>query len=136
MLGYNCFMNRTTKKYICVSVRREVEPMKRKITAYCVLLLICISSCAEYDPNIVIMVVGDQKVSCKGGQSECYLVQTGDQIGTDVWESFPNEIEGFSYEPGSIYTLQVDKKEFHNPLTNNAETKYVMIKELSRVIID
>jgi len=116
----------------------EIKPMKRKITSYCVLLLVYISSCGEYEPNIITMVVGDQKINCKGNQglSECYLVQQGDQIGSDLWESFPNEIEGFSYFPGSIYTIQVDKKEIRNRFQNSTETKYIFIKELSRVIID
>lgn len=59
------------------------------------------------------------------------LVQEGDNIGTDNWEKFYSNIEGFNYEPGSIYNISVKMKQIDNPPLDGNSVKYTLQKIIS-----
>ncbi|WP_224996194.1 DUF4377 domain-containing protein [Cesiribacter sp. SM1] len=76
----------------------------------------------------------DNKVNCSGyeGQTDCYLVQEGSLIGTDEWNYFYEQIEGFNYETGFIYELLVNKRKVKNPPMDAPNVKYTLVKILSK----
>ncbi len=81
------------------------------------------------------MMVNSYTVSCVGEmEGTCLLVQEGDMIGTDNWENFyfSNSIEGFSYEPGFVYGLEVKKTELENPPLGGSSIKYELVEIVSK----
>lgn len=60
------------------------------------------------------------------------LVQEGDAIGTDKWNYFYDEIEGFDYHPGFVYDIQVRKKKVKNPPQDASSIKYTLVKVISQ----
>ena len=99
-----------------------------------ILLLFCFSCEKEDSDNEFIIKIKDSKVNCSGyeGQTECYLVQRGNLIGTQQWEYFYEQIEGFNYQSGFIYTLKVKSVKVENPPMDAPWIKYFLIKELSK----
>ena len=55
-----------------------------------------------------------------------FRVQEEEKIGTDNWTNFYNTIEGFSYELGNTYLLQVEKETIKNPPQDASSVKYVL----------
>jgi hypothetical protein len=97
------------------------------------LILFCLS-CEEEPNNELILSIKDSKASCSGYevQTECYLVQKGSLIGTDEWEYFYEQIEGFNYEAGFIYKIRVNKEDIDNPPMDAPDVKYTLVKVLSK----
>jgi hypothetical protein len=107
--------------------------MKKILAFY--LIAIFIFSCEEDETqDQLILKVKENKISCTGyeGQTECYLVQQGSKIDSDEWEYFYEEIEGFVYEAGFVYKLSVAKESIVNPTMDSPNTKYLLIRELSK----
>jgi hypothetical protein len=81
------------------------------------------------------MMVNSYTVDCVGETAGiCLLVQEGDMIGTGKWENFfySDSIEGFNYEPGYIYGLQVKKTEVENPPAGGSSIRYELVKIVSK----
>jgi hypothetical protein len=58
------------------------------------------------------MWVNSQKVECTGvGPMECLQVQYGETINPDGWQYFYDQIEGFEFEEGYLFRLDVEKSE-------------------------
>jgi hypothetical protein len=105
----------------------------KKILILCVVLLSF--SCDDDKEGVeMVMRVKENKVSCSGyeGQTECYLVQQGDNIDTEDWEYFYEQIQGFSYQPGFVYKLSVRKMDVENPMEDQPHVVYYLIKEISK----
>lgn len=105
----------------------------KKVLSLFFLVLFCLS-CEEEPSNELILRIKDSKVNCSGyeGQTECYLVQKGSLIGTEEWEYFYEQIEGFNYEAGFIYEIRVNKEAIDNPPMDAPYVKYTLIKVLSK----
>ncbi len=81
----------------------------------------------------VTMRVNYYKQSCQGEAiSDCYLVQEGSQVGTSNWSLFYDQIEGFQYEDGYIYTLRVRKEKVTDPPADASSIKYRLIKVIAK----
>lgn len=81
------------------------------------------------------MRVNAHTVTCTGEmEGTCLLVQEGDQIGGETWSYFyyHNSIEGFTYEPGFVYNLQVTKTHVASPAQDASTINYRLIHVLSR----
>jgi hypothetical protein len=105
--------------------------MKNILAFY--LIAIFIFSCEEDKNQVELFRVKENKISCQGvGPMECYLVQKGDKIGTEEWEYFYDEIEGFNYEPGFVYTLSVDKEPIPDPPMDSSSIRYILREVLSK----
>ncbi|SDR65241.1 DUF4377 domain-containing protein [Christiangramia echinicola] len=63
------------------------------------------------------------------GEGQClvYLVQEGGEIGANNWNFFYDEIEGFDYELGYIYTIKARKINIENPPADGSSLKYVLV---------
>lgn len=66
-------------------------------------------------------------------ETMCYLVQNGEQVGSDEWNLFYSEIEGFEYEEGFLYTLKVQIEEVAIPLEDGSDRKYTLLEVISKV---
>ncbi len=98
------------------------------------LLLVASFSCEKEEATEIVLRIKNTKVNCSGyeGQTECYLVQQGSLIGTEDWEYFYEQIEGFEYSAGYIYELLVKKIEVDDPPTDAPNVKYFLLKRLSK----
>ncbi|MFD0930998.1 DUF4377 domain-containing protein [Psychroflexus salinarum] len=65
-----------------------------------------------------------------------YLVQEGDNIGTDNWTKFYSTIDGFNYQPGTIYTLSVKAEPIDNPPDDASSIKYTLLEIQSTQEVD
>ncbi len=70
-----------------------------------------------------------------GIPSTTIAIQTGDEIGTNTFNTSSIAIEGFEYELGFIYDLQVLITEIENPPADAPNTKTTLIKTLSKTPI-
>lgn len=76
------------------------------------------------------ITVASQQGDCVGvAPMKCLLVKKDGQ--TD-WEFFYNNIEGFSYEPGYEYVLEVKADKVENPAADQSSLKYTLVKEISK----
>ena len=65
-----------------------------------------------------------------------YLVQQGDEIGSENWSSFPYFISGFDYEFGYVYDLTVIEEPVEGPLIDRPAVSYSLSKINSKSGID
>lgn len=74
--------------------------------------------------------VASQQGDCVGvAPMKCLLVMKEGQ--TD-WEFFYNTIDGFTYEPGYEYVLEVKVDKVENPAADQSSLKYSLVKEVSK----
>lgn len=97
------------------------------------ILTACEKEKMETSAEKITMRVNYYRQSCQGeGVYNCYLVQEGKQVGTNNWNFFYNEIEGFDYKEGFIYTLKVRVEKVTNPPADGSNRKYILIKILAK----
>ena len=59
------------------------------------------------------ITVASQQAECSGvGLQKCFLIKTGND---QSWQYLYGPIEGFNYEPGYEYIIEVKKKKVQNP---------------------
>jgi len=76
------------------------------------------------------MTVQHYKVPCQGESVQlCYLVKMQGQ--TD-WEYSYDEIQGFEYEWGYVYTLEVNKTTIDNPPQDGSSITIQLVKVLKK----
>ncbi|WP_029906782.1 DUF4377 domain-containing protein [Prevotella sp. 10(H)] len=76
------------------------------------------------------LTVASQQGDCVGvSPMKCLLVKKEGQ--TD-WEFFYNNIEGFNYEPGYEYQLEVKVVEREHPAADQSTLMYSLVKEISK----
>ncbi|MDU1892917.1 MAG: DUF4377 domain-containing protein [Dysgonomonas sp.] len=76
------------------------------------------------------LTVASQQGDCVGvAPMKCLLVK---KEGQAEWEFFYNNIEGFNYEPGYEYVLEVKVDQVENPAVDQSTLKYTLVKEVSK----
>lgn len=91
-------------------------------------LLLIVASCATQDT--VRYTVASKTVNCEGvAPQKCLLVKRGDAAN---WEYFYSQIEGFSYEEGNEYVLEVKEVKNENVPADASSIKYELVKEVSK----
>jgi len=110
-----------------------------KFTNFLVVLLFLFFCCTpmnlkeDYIPEGTLMRINSYTVRCQGIiEMNCLLVQKGDQIGTDQWYYFYDTIEGFEYEEGFQFDLDVKITEVANPAADASSKKYNLIRLLRK----
>jgi len=73
-----------------------------------------------------------QQTAIGVGQRLVNLIQEGNEIGTNDWSYFYNNIEGFDYEQGYIYDLSVIKETIINPPADGSSIKYILNRIISK----
>lgn len=98
-----------------------------------VLLAACRNDTSEISPNEATLRVNYYREQCTGVEPQtCYLVQQDQKVGTDEWNYFYDQIEGFDYEEGFIYTLKVRITPVANPPADGSDRKYTLLEVLSK----
>ncbi len=86
-------------------------------------------SCTE-KKDVVKYTIASQTVDCSGvGRQKCMLVKKGN---ASDWEYFYSQIEGFNYEDGNEYVLEVEEKKIENPPADASSIRYVLVKQISK----
>ena len=62
----------------------------------------------------------------------CYLVQEGNHVGTSIGAFFYDEIAGFQYEEGYVYTLKVRVVYVENPPADGSSGSYALVEIVSK----
>ncbi len=72
--------------------------------------------------------VAPQKGDCYGMRPmKCMQVKKGSEV---LWSNFYSKIEGFDYEPGYTYVLQVKEKRIKKPAADGSSVRYILKKIL------
>lgn len=66
------------------------------------------------------------------GQFQCLQVQQGEQLGSNEWSDFFGGIDGFEFEGGFIYNLEVRTRTIDNPPSDGSSLAYELVREISR----
>lgn len=75
--------------------------------------------------------VASRQGDCVGvAPQKCMLIKKGDAAD---WEFFYSSIEGFQYEPGYEYILEVREEKLDNVPVDASSIKYTLVRELSKV---
>lgn len=73
------------------------------------------------------LYVNSQKVDCVGvGPQKCLQIRRSED---ESWSFFYDDIEGFTFEPGFVYTLRVSEEEIENPPAD-ASSKRIKLEEV------
>lgn len=93
-------------------------------------ILLLFTSCMD-KANTVMYTIASQNADCTGvGRQKCLLVKKGD---AKDWEYFYSHIEGFNYEPGYEYQLEVKEEKLEDVPADASSVKYVLVKEISKI---
>ncbi|GAB6119785.1 DUF4377 domain-containing protein [Dysgonomonas termitidis] len=88
-----------------------------------------LGSCGSSE-NIQKLTVASSQGDCVGvAPMKCLLVK---RDGQTEWEFFYSNIEGFIYEPGYEYVLEVKVEEVEHPAADQSSLKYTLVKEVSK----
>lgn len=86
------------------------------------LMLIAVKSCDDTKH----IYIADHLVNCEGvAPQKCMLIK--EKI-VDDWTTFYDQIEGFDYEEGYEYLLNVKIKKIKNPPADGSSLKYTLIE--------
>lgn len=88
----------------------------------------------EEGSELITMRIQANKVACDGfdGNTTCFMVQKGASIGTDFWEQLNEPIEGFNFEPGYTYDVQIKVVLRENPSEDQSRFQYNLVKIISK----
>ena len=93
-------------------------------------ILFLLTSCTN-KTNTVLYTIASQNADCTGvGPQKCLLIKKGD---AKDWEFFYSNIEGFTYEPGYEYQLEIKEEKRENVPADASSIRYTLVKEVSKV---
>ncbi|WP_268033838.1 DUF4377 domain-containing protein [Algoriphagus sp. PAP.12] len=77
--------------------------------------------------------INSAKVECVGvGPMQCLQIQKNQDIDPTKWQMFYDKIEGFDYQPGNIYQIEVKVGDKEEPIPADASSKtYKLLKVMS-----
>lgn len=95
--------------------------------------LAAVACTTKENENIETWWVNSAKVECTGvSPTACLQVQQGDEIDPEAWDFFYSTIEGFDYEPGNIYQIEVKSSPKENVPADASSVNYELVKVLSK----
>lgn len=106
--------------------------MLKKIIIF--LCFVIVSCSSDGSKEIKTLVINSFKVPCTGvAPMSCYQVK--DSKEDETWSYFYNEIEGFDYVPGFLYTLEVEVVTLaENEIpADGSSLKYTLVKVLEKI---
>lgn len=81
--------------------------------------------------EIVTLYVGPEQVDCVGvAPQKCLLVRESTEVD---YSYFYGNIEGFEYEPGYNYELQVNQIPVENPPADGSSIRWTLIEVVEKV---
>jgi len=106
--------------------------MKKSAILY---LTIIILSCSTGKEKKIenIYWVNSSKIDCVGvAPTTCLQIQRGESLKQNSWEFFYSTIEGFKYQPGYIYKLNIKEENIDNPPADASSIKYTLIEVMEK----
>ncbi len=89
-----------------------------------------ISSCTTTKDTVRMTVASEKRMAMGVAPMEVLQVKEGN---SENWSLFYSDIEGFNYEPGYEYVLDVKKENRTDPVPADASSiKYTLVKEISK----
>jgi hypothetical protein len=103
----------------------------------CLLLLALIvpnlAGCGILEPDstrVLTLHVGPQTAECVGLEvQQCLRVR---ESPNDQWDFFFASIQGFTFEPGYLYVLQVRRRSIRNPPADGSSYEYHLLRIVSK----
>jgi hypothetical protein len=78
----------------------------------------------------MIFEIDSQKVPCTGvGPMECLRIREPGEV---EWRFFYDSIEGFTFEPGFRYVVEVDRTRVENPPADASSFRYRLVELVSK----
>lgn len=82
------------------------------------------------EEEILMFEVASERVECVGEMQQlCLQVR---EPGETEWELFYDEIEGFTWEEGFRYTLEVARRTVENPPADGSSFQYRLVRVVER----
>lgn len=101
--------------------------------ALSILLSACAGSATDalYGPEeVLVLEVAPTRVACVGEMiDQCLQVRAP---GEETWQKFYDPIEGFSYEEGFLYTLEVGRRERLDPPADASAYVYRLLRIMDK----
>ena len=101
----------------------------KKILFSLFILAIMMGACTTREGVEKITVASEQGDCIGVAPMKCFLIK---HEGQDDWEFVYGGIDGFKYEPGYEYVIEIRKEKVDNPAADQSTVKYVFLNELSR----
>lgn len=78
--------------------------------------------------------VDSRLVECAGvGPQQCMRVR---DVGQSDWQTFHGQIEGFTFEPGYRYRLQVEEVPVENPPADGSSIRTVLVEMVRKLAVE
>ncbi|HCO67374.1 MAG TPA: hypothetical protein DIT04_06420 [Dysgonomonas sp.] len=92
-------------------------------------IILFLGSCTN-NKNVERLTVASDYGACVGVvPQKCLWIKAE---GSDQWEFWYSDIEGFNYEPGYEYVLEVKRESVALPAADQSSIKYVLEKVISK----
>lgn len=102
----------------------------KKIELFIIVVVGLLLSCSNNKDTVKMTIASETRTAMGAAPMEVMLVKEGD---ASEWLYFYSNIEGFDYEPGYEYVLEVKKENIEGPLPADASSiKYTLVKEISK----
>lgn len=102
----------------------------KKIGLFLIAAISILSSCTTAKDTVQMTIASEKRIAMGVGPMEVLQVKEGD---AKEWSFFYSNIEGFTYEAGYEYVLEVKKEEVAAPVPADASSiKYILVKEVSK----
>lgn len=91
----------------------------------------CSSPATLYgEEEIVVLEVAPEREPCQGEMRDrCLQVR---RPGEEEWRNFFDPIEGFDFEAGFHYTIEVRRRRVRNPPADGSSFRYTLIRVLEK----
>lgn len=102
----------------------------KKIGLFLIAITTLLASCNTPKDTVKMTVASEKRTAMGVGPMEVLQVKEGD---AKDWSFFYSNIEGFTFEEGYEYVLEVKKEKVEAPVPADASSiKYILVKEVSK----
>lgn len=102
----------------------------KKLGFLMIVVLALFVACNNPTDNVKMTIASEKQVAVGVAPMEVFLVKEGDAT---EWSFFYSNIEGFNYEPGYEYVIEVKKEAVEEPVPADASSiRYILVKEISK----
>ncbi|WP_295940482.1 DUF4377 domain-containing protein [uncultured Alistipes sp.] len=100
----------------------------KKLIVCCLTLFVLSAGCTA--DTALKVIVASETADCVGvAPQKCLLIK---EKNADDWTFWYSGIEGFDYEPGYEYVLEIRKVAVDNPPADASSLRYVLVKVVSK----
>jgi len=97
---------------------------------FTLLTVVALLGSCKNSQTIEKIIVASEQGDCTGvAPMKCLLIK---ENGEKDWQFLYSGIEGFEYEPGYEYEIEVVKEKIENPAADQSSIKYILTKVLSK----